>query len=95
MIEKHLMCGVFLCFKYVYRCHGEKDNVVFGLAKNKNLLSSNIPRFTSFQLIRSDGSIVPQQLSDKLTNLALQIIDANEGEKISYKGSLGNYFKEK
>lgn len=65
------------------------------MAKKENLLSSNMPQYTSFQMIRADGSIVPQQLSDKLTSLAIQIIETNEDEKESYKGSLGNYFMEK
>lgn len=76
-----------------HRCHGEKDNVVYGLAKNMDLLSTNIPRFK--QLIRSDGSIVSQQLSNKLTDLSMLIVEANEEEKLLYNGSLGNYFMEK
>lgn len=65
------------------------------MAKGKNLLSSNLPQYTSFQMIRSDGSIVPKALSDKLTSLAIRIIEENVNEKANYKGSLGNYFMEK
>lgn len=54
-----------------------------------------MPRYTTFQFIRSDGSTVPQQLSDKLMNLAMEITETNEEEKLSYNGSLGNYFMEK
>lgn len=77
------------------RCHGEVDNVVYEMAKNKNLLSSNGPRYETFQLIRSNGTIVDTHLSDKLALLANSIVEENENEKKSFKGSFGNYFSEK
>lgn len=79
----------------ISRCHGETDNVVFELARNKGLLESNGARYTNFQLIRSDGSIVHRHLSDKLSTLANQIVDENERDKSLFQGSLGNYFAEK
>lgn len=92
---------ILFCISYrqflfpLCRCHGEQDNVVFELAKNENLLSSNTNRYRMFQLIRSDGFIVPEQLSNKLNSLAVEIIETGEDEKLLYNGSLGNYFTEK
>lgn len=78
-------------------CHGEVDNVVYGLAKDKNLLESNVPNYKTFNFIESDGTTIPSHISDKLTELAFEIIDGDryEEDKKHYDGSLGNFFAEK
>lgn len=79
------------------RCHGEENNVVYEMAKNKNVLSSNKPRYELFDFVRSNGEKVPQPLANKLVGLAEEILDRNDkrDEKFSYNGSFGNYFSEK
>lgn len=76
------------------RCHGEVGNVVYDMAKDKNLLSSNVPRYDEFNFVRSNGEPIPHNISEKLINLASNIVDRNDKriEKRAYHGSLGNYF---
>lgn len=71
------------------------DNVVYEMAKNDNLLSTSGPRYITFQLIRSNGSIVNKELAIKLALLANSIVNENETEKKLFNGSFGNYFSEK
>lgn len=79
----------------VHRCHGEKGNVVFNMAKDKNLLSSNIPTYTHFNFIRSNGEQIPKTKADKMSALVFEIIEGFEEEKRQYNGSLGNFFVKK
>lgn len=67
------------------------------MAKDKNVLSSNKPRYESFDFVRSNGEKVPQRLANKLVGLAEEILDRDDerDEKYSYNGSFGNYFAEK
>lgn len=67
------------------------------MAKDKSLLSSNVPKYEQFNFVRSNGEKIPDDLSAKLTKLAGQILDRNDkrDEKRTYNGSLGNYFAEK
>lgn len=76
------------------RCHGEEGNVVFELANDKNVLSSDAPRYENFNFVRSDGSAVPEAISDRLMSFGFQTFDSNDkvDEKRAYNGSLGNYF---
>lgn len=76
------------------RCHGEEGNVVFELANDKNVLSSDAPRYDKFNFVRSNGDAVPEGISEKLMSLGFQIFDSNDkvDEKRTYNGSLGNYF---
>lgn len=79
------------------RCWGEKGNVVYEMAKDKNLLSSNIPTFKTYNFVRSNGEEIPPKTSEKLTKLAMGILDRDDhkAEKRAYHGSLGNYFAQK
>lgn len=81
----------------MFRCHGEKGNVVYDLAKDKNLLSASHTDYTSFNLIRSNGEQIPKSIGDKLTKLYLEIIfdERYDVEKREYNGSLGNFFSNK
>lgn len=67
------------------------------MAKDKDLLSSNKPRYEVFEFIRSNGERVPQKIAEKLCNLADEILDRDDkrDEKNAYNGSFGNYFAEK
>lgn len=81
----------------MFRCHGEKGNVVYDLAKEKNLLSSSSSDYTSFNFIRSNGEEIPKNIANKLTSLYYKYIFEREydEEKRKYKGSIGNFFTEK
>lgn len=90
-----IICRI-LCFIKI-RCHGEVDNVVHELAKDENLFDSNELVYEIFNFIQSDGTQVPQYLSDELCAVGFEIIDTlkNNGVKNDYKGSLGNFVAEK
>lgn len=64
---------VFLC-----RCHGEIDNVVFGLGKDCGKFSSNSARNDRIQLMKSNGCRVDQGDSDNLMDLMESLLDPNE-----------------
>lgn len=80
-----------------HRCHGENGNVIYEMAKGKDLLSSDIPTYKTYNFIRSNGEVIPEKVSDRLTKLAMGILDRGEHreEKLAYHGSLGNYFAQK
>lgn len=84
----------YILFVEWNRCHGEDGNVVYEMAKDKNLLSSNIPRYDVFNFVRSNGEIIPENKSQKLAKLASDILNRKDKqrEKRAYHGSLGNYF---
>lgn len=65
------------------------------MAKDKNLLSSNIPTYTNFNFIRSNGEQIPKTTADKMSALVFEIIAGFEEEKRQHNGSLGNYFADK
>lgn len=79
------------------RCLGEKGNVVYELAKDKNLLERSIDTHGYYTIVQSDGQVIPKELSTKLVDLAFGIYfdEKFEQEKRSYHGSLGNFFAEK
>lgn len=81
-------------FVKFYRCHGEDGNVVYDMAKDKNVLSSNIPRYDSFSFVRSNGELISDKISAKLLALSQTILNRNDmrKQKREYNGSLGNYF---
>lgn len=64
------------------------------MAKDKNVLSSDKPRYETFEFVRSDGERVPEEIAEKLLNLAEEILDRDDRreEKSAYDGSFGNYF---
>lgn len=81
----------------IHRCHGEKGNVVYEMAKGKDLLSSNIPMYKTYNFVRSNGEVIPAKVSERITKLAMSILDRDDHreEKMAYHGSLGNYFAQK
>lgn len=68
--------------------------MVYEMAKDKNVLSSDKPRYETFEFVRSDGERVPDKITEKLVTLADEILDRddNREEKHAYDGSFGNYF---
>lgn len=67
------------------------------MAKGKGLLSSDIPTYKTINFVRSNGEVIPSKVSEKLTKLAMGILDRDDhtAEKRAYHGSLGNYFAQK
>lgn len=67
------------------------------MAKDKNLLSSNVPMYKTYNFVQSDGVAIPAKISEKLTKLSVEILDRKDHteEKRAYHGSLGNYFAQR
>lgn len=88
------MCIILLC---VFRCMGEKGNVIYELASDKSLLERSIDVLGYYKIIRSDGQVIPSELSTKLVDLAMEIYGDEKylQEKRMYHGSFGNFFAEK
>lgn len=78
-------------------CHGEQDNVVYGLATSlqSDLLESNTAKYDRFELVRSDGKIIDKAISDKLVALAMSTVETYKDEIASFDGSLGNFITKK
>lgn len=80
------------------RCHGEKNNAVYELAKHTDLLArSGDLEAPKQNFIRSNGEEIPIEISTKLFKL---FADIYEGEAFieqtkSYHGSRGNFWAEK
>lgn len=56
-----------------YRCMGEKENVVYELAKDKNILERSIGVPEYYTIIQSDGQMISSKLSTKLVDLAMEL----------------------
>lgn len=67
------------------------------MAKDKDLLSSNVPRYEEYNFVRSNGEAIPTQITDKLMEMAWSIIERPNGreEKKAHEGSFGNYVAER
>lgn len=68
---------------------------MYELARNYGLLETNSIRYDAFTLMKSDGSTVPADLSQKLMLLAIKIVEIYKDEMKEYKGSLGSFIMEK
>lgn len=77
----------------VCRCHGEKNNSVYQLAKDHNLLETLSKENEFIPLCNSNGTYVPRDVRKKLFDLAFEIMDMDDID--SHKGSIGNFFFEK
>lgn len=72
----------------VFRCHGQKDNVVYELAKGLDVLELSDPEMggENINFVQSDGTDLPKELNKKLVSL-MAVLDVNEDDcctKLSY-----------
>lgn len=69
-------------------CHGEKDNAVFELAGPLGLLEPSVVAEENV-IIRSNGELVPQEVTDRLMEVAFGIMELEEIK--TYQGTLGKF----
>lgn len=69
-------------------CHGEKNNVVYEIAGPLGLLEPSVVAAGNV-IIRSNGELVPQELTDRLMEVAFGIIESEEIK--TYQGTLGKF----
>lgn len=67
------------------------------MAKDKELLEHYEERYAKHNFIRSNGELVPSELTESLWTLAFNIYggDNYDEEKTNYHGSFGNFFAKK
>lgn len=80
---------------FFLRCHGEKDNVVYELSKELNVLNSDKIKYNKFEYRQSNGNIIDQCLSNKLFQLAESIRDYEKDLNHDKYKSLGKFMNEK
>lgn len=83
-------------FFYLIRCHGQKDNVVYELAKDHDLFAANPDelKVDLLPMFKSDGTKAPMELVKRMMELALGITEDRTAMEL-YNGSLGSFFNEK
>lgn len=76
-------------------CNGQEGNIVYEMAKDKNLLAFPELDYKVFNCFHSNGTQIGKEIADKLTQISFEIIDGFDDEKKLYNGSIGNFFAEK
>lgn len=84
-------------FSCDFSCHGEDGNVVYAMAKDKNVLAHSHEEDFSTTFIRSNGQRIPTEVSKKLLDLMASIHESSvdKDKNATYHGSYGNYFAKK
>ncbi|XP_055838192.1 spermine oxidase-like [Episyrphus balteatus] len=72
-------------------CHGEKDNIVFELANKHNLLESTGDVYQNYECIRSNGEILPEEVTQRLMGIVHEGLGTHKSDLKEYNGSLGSY----
>lgn len=76
-------------------CHGEKDNVVYELVKDKGYLDTTGNVYDDYDVIRSNGEVVQQSHSEKLKEIIDIYLSSKKKDLPRYGGSLASYLREK
>lgn len=76
-------------------CHGEKNNVIYEMVQNLNMLERTEDYYNDYKCVRSNGEVVDSDLADKLKRIAFNSIPERQTELVGYEGSLGAYITEK
>ena len=83
------------CIFLIFRCHGEKGNIVHELGSKFQVFDSATTKYDKFLLVKSDGKTVPMKESDKLMELAISIVECHKEELSMFRGSLGSFIVDK
>ncbi|XP_011290450.1 spermine oxidase [Musca domestica] len=76
-------------------CHGEKDNMVYELAHKHDLLESTGDVYESYQCVRSNREVVPEDVSQRLKDIVNDSLVTRQMELRNCNGSLGSYLNNK
>ncbi|KAJ3666727.1 hypothetical protein Zmor_002159 [Zophobas morio] len=72
-------------------CHGEKDNIVYKMTKNLDLLGSSVNNYKDFTFYSSNGEVLDKSLTDDFCALANSVFE-NEDHASKFGGTFGHYF---
>lgn len=75
----------------IFRCHGEKNNVVFDLVNKHNVLEGATIKYPTCNFLKSTGELVNDKLCGRLMHLCFEILENSKEDLKNFKGSLGNY----
>lgn len=75
-------------------CHGERDNVVYELVRDLELLSPITDRCDDYKCVRSNKEVVPDSVTQRLQSIAYNLIPDRQAGLKKFKGSLGSYLTE-
>lgn len=72
-------------------CHGEQGNVVHEMAAPLALLDSATTKYDRFLYIFSNGEPLNQAVGDRMTELAIEIVECYKDDISKFRGSLGSF----
>lgn len=73
--------------------HGEKDNIVYEMVKDLNLLKTSHNNYQDNTFYLSDGTIVDKNLTNRLHKIGMDIMGDEAGAKSHPNDTFGTYFK--
>ncbi|XP_055836732.1 spermine oxidase-like [Episyrphus balteatus] len=76
-------------------CYGQKDNVVYELVKDENLVEHSREEMQKFMFIRSNKRLICYNLMDRLKAIYENILEGGKNEMLTYKGSVGKFVTDK
>lgn len=72
-------------------CHGQKNNIVYDLVKELNVISTSYNNYADFTFYLSNGRIVDKTITDRLLAIARDIFEDEEAARRT-NGTFGDYF---
>lgn len=76
-------------------CHGEKDNVVYELVKDKGYLDTTGNIYEDYEVIRSNGEKISDKTSEKLKEIIDIYLFDKKKDLPGFGGSLASYLRDK
>lgn len=74
-----------------FRCHGEKNNLVYELVKDQKVLEESAISYPNVNFVSSAGQRLDDETCGRLMALCLSILENSEKDLSSFKGSQGSY----
>lgn len=71
-------------------CHGEKNNIVYEMVKDLNLLGTSHNNYQDNTYYLSNGKIIDKSLTDQIFAIASSIME--DESLATYDGPFGTYF---
>lgn len=75
--------------------HGEIDNVVYEIVRDRDWLETTGEIYQTYECIRSNGELVPTEIVERLKEILRYILENNSEDLALYEGSLGDYLNER
>lgn len=74
--------------------HGEKDNIVYNMVKDLNLLRTSHNNYQDNTYYLSDGTIVDKNLTNRIHKIGMDVIGDEDYAKKYPNVSFGTYFQQ-